>query len=213
MKKTISFYHTRYIAITILLLFYLTESMFSQNVQIALSCKRVYTKSNRIVPIDITVKMPMKTVLYNFSEFTELNSDYDTLLLAKILNGNVFHMYELSDKAQWGNSKSLFNNFCCAISYDAYRPCLENNKRRITKCNIYEKLYENRLIAGETDTIINKHVYIKIPDGIKGTFQMYFIYGQTDFGNQFFEKDTLKNKCTTIFKGLVFSNTIKITVK
>jgi len=186
--------------------------MFSQNVQIAFSSKHVYTKSNRIFPIDITIKIPKKTVLYNFNEFTELNSN-DNVLLKKRLNGNVFHMYDSSYITQWGKGIGPFNNICYAVLTDTCRPCIDNHKRRITKCNIYEKLYEYRLMAGETDTIINKRIYIKIPYYIKGTYQMYLIYGQTDFGNQFFEKDTLKNKDINIFKGLVFSDTIKITVK
>jgi hypothetical protein len=187
--------------------------MFSQNVQITFKSKHIYTKSEKIVPIDIAIKIPKKTVLYNFNEFTELNSDYNTVLLKKLLNGNVYHMYDTSYITQWGKGIRLFNNICYAISKDTCRPCVDNNKRRITKCNIYDKLYEYRLIAGETDTIINKRIYIKIPANSKGTYQMNLIYGLNDFGNHFFEKDTLRDKDTNIFKGLVFSDTIKITVK
>ncbi|MCB8994706.1 MAG: hypothetical protein H6538_03760 [Bacteroidales bacterium] len=198
--------------ILISLIFFSTMNVFSQSILIQKKSDAIVVKRGKITLLPVKIYIPANQAFYNFSNYAELNSDNESIL-NKVLDGLIYQLYDSTYITQWGKGMHVLNLKCLTSDTDSLRLRYDTRKNQVVEYNTFVKFSENRLYSYQTDRCINTNIYYKTPD-IKGDFKLYFIYGQNRLGMKLADKDLLiKNKDTSVFEGLIFSDTIDIKIE
>lgn len=194
------------------MIFFSTVNVFSQSILIQKESETKVVKRGKIASLPVKIYIPSNQVFYNFSNYAELNSD-NYNVLEKILNGLIYQLYDSRYITQWEKGVRILNLNCLTSDTDSLRLRYDTRKNQVVEYNTFVNFFENRLYSYQTDSCINTKIYFKPPD-VKGDFKLYFIYGQNRLGMKLADKDLLiKNKDTSVFGGLIFSDTINIKIE
>lgn len=185
---------------------------FSQIILIQKESDTIIAKKDKIISLPVRVCIPSNQVLYNFSNYAELNSDNKNIL-NNFLDGLVYHLFNPTYITQWGKGIRVLNLKCLTLDSDSLRLKYDTRRNQILEFNIYNELYENRLCSTQIDSCFYSNIFLKTPS-IEGNFKLYLIYGQGSLGVKLSEEDKLiKNNDINVFKGLIFSDTIDIKIE
>ena len=195
------------------LLFFCVSGVFSQSILIQNKPDTIVVNKDEVISFLVEVCVPSNLVLYNLTNYAELNSD-EKEILNSFLDGLIFQLYNPHYITQWGMGVHVLNLNSFTLDSDSVRFKYDTGRKQVTSFNIYNELDENRIYHFKADTCFVTDIYLRTP-GIGGYFGLNLIYGQGRLGEKLLEKDffLLNNKEINLFKGLIISDTVHVKIK
>ena len=175
-------------------------------------------EKKHLVPIDIEIKtnqLNSSFVLYNFTNYSELsNLLYEDIDYNEKVDGFLFFFTNFIETKKTGLPCGYVGPLKCEpLGQDSIRTKIikKRNKYEKTDYDVYNDFLNNKIILSENYSF-TKTIYVEIPVA-KGEYELYFMYGQSNWSKQFYMNDNEINKEeVNFFNGIIISDTLNVNI-